>query len=128
MISKLLLTAALSGVGGCSTLGELVSVYFAPGDRDLMLDIAACESSADPDDVFSTATNPKTGAAGWFQHMPHLFPSRAASAGFEDANPYNPTQNVAVAAHIYYTLNSNERWGGASHWYPSNLNGCWELP
>ena len=52
MLTKLLLVGALSSVGGCSSLGELVSVFFAPEDRDQMLQVAYCESSADPDDIY----------------------------------------------------------------------------
>ncbi len=124
MITKFVLVAALSGVGGCSTLGEYIQVFFAPEDQDLMERIAFCESSADADDQFSTATNPKSGAAGWFQHLPRYWDSRSAAAGYEGASAYNPEANVAVASWLYYNMNGNERWSGGSHWWPSYR--CWE--
>ena len=124
MVTKLLLVAALSGAGSsCSSLGELVSVYFAPGDQDLMLDIAHCESSADADDTYSTAYNHKSGATGWFQHLPKWWDERSKKAGFEGAHILDPNAQVGVAAYLYYNMNSNPRWGGASHWYPSRR--CW---
>ena len=52
MITKALLVASLTGIGGCSTLGEYIQVYFAPEDHDLMEQIAWCESSADADDQY----------------------------------------------------------------------------
>ncbi len=123
MITKVLMVAVLSGAGSCSSLGELVSVYFAPGDQDLMLDIAHCESSADADDTYSTAYNHKSGATGWFQHLPKWWNERSKKAGFEGAHILDPTAQVGVAAYLYYNMNSNPRWGGASHWYPSRR--CW---
>jgi len=124
MLTKLLLVGALSGVGGCSSLGELVSVFFAPEDRDQMLQVAYCESSADADDTYSTAINPKSRAAGWFQHLPQYWDDRSTAAGYPDTHVLDPVANVAVASHLYYGQNSNERWGGLSHWWPSYR--CWE--
>ena len=69
ILTKVLLAGALS-MGGCSTLGEYIQVYFAPEDQPLMEQIAWCESSADADDHYSLAVNPKSGATGWFQHLP----------------------------------------------------------
>ena len=48
ILSKVLFVGALS-IGGCSTLGEYIQVYFAPEAHDLMEQIAWCESSADAD-------------------------------------------------------------------------------
>lgn len=124
MITKFVLVAALSGVGGCSTLGEYIQVFFAPEDQPLMEQIAFCESSADPNDSYSVAVNPKSGATGFFQHLPRFWDSRSAAAGFEGRSMYDPEANVAVASYLYYNMNSNPRWGGASHWYPSYR--CWE--
>jgi len=124
LITKFVLVAALSGVGGCSTLGEYIQVFFAPEDQPLMEQIAFCESSADPNDSYSVAVNPKSGATGFFQHLPRFWDSRSAAAGFEGRSMYDPEANVAVASYLYYNMNSNPRWGGASHWYPSYR--CWE--
>lgn len=124
MITKLLLVTALTSVGGCSSLGELVSVFFAPEDKDQMLQVAECESSADADDTYSVAINPKSKAAGWYQHLPQYWDDRSTAAGFAGAHVLNPVANVAVAAHLYYGQDSNERWGGLSHWWPSYQ--CWE--
>jgi len=120
MIGKLLLVATLSSaIHGCSTLGEYVQVYFAPADQDTMLRVAYCESSADADDIYSTAVNPKSGATGWFQHLPKWWGERSKAAGMEGRSMYDPEANVAVASFLYYGMNSNKRWGGLSHWYPS---------
>ena len=123
MITKVLLITALSGIGGCSTLGEYIQVFFAPEDHDLMEQIAWCESSADADDIYSTAVNPKSGATGWFQHLPKWWDERSRRAGYADRSMYDPEANVAVASYLYYNMDSNKRWGGASHWYPSRR--CW---
>ena len=118
ILSKVLFIGALS-IGGCSTLGEYIQVYFAPEDHDLMEQIAWCESSADADDEYSLAVNPKSGATGWFQHLPKWWDERSKKAGFEGRSILDPEANVGVASFLYYNMNGNERWGGASHWYPS---------
>ncbi len=123
MITKVLLVATLSGFGGCSTLGEYIQVYFAPEDQPLMEQIAFCESSADPDDIYSTAVNPKSGATGFFQHLPKWWDERSRKAGFAGRSMYDPEANVGVASYLYYNMNSNKRWSGASHWLPSYR--CW---
>ena len=122
ILSKVLFMGALS-IGGCSTLGEYIQVYFAPEDHDLMEQIAGCESSADADDEYSLAVNPKSGATGWFQHLPKWWDERSKKAGFEGRSILDPEANVGVASFLYYNMNGNERWGGASHWYPSRR--CW---
>ena len=123
MITKVLLVATLSGFGGCSTLGEYIQVYFAPEDQPLMEQIAFCESSADPDDIYSTAVNPKSGATGFFQHLPKWWDERSRKAGFANRSMYDPEANVGVASYLYYNMNSKKRWSGASLWWPSYR--CW---
>ena len=105
------------------TLHELVREYFEPEDVSLMLRIAFCESSAKPDDKWSEAINPKSGATGWFQHMPDWWEERSFKAGFSGWHSVEPRANVGVAAYLYYNMDNNKRWGGASHWYPSRR--CW---
>ena len=122
ILTKVLLAGALS-MGGCSTLGEYIQVYFAPEDQPLMEQIAWCESSADADDHYSLAVNPKSGATGWFQHLPKWWDERSEKAGFAGRSIYDPEANVGVASFLYYNMDSNPRWGGASHWYPSRR--CW---
>ena len=115
MITKLLLVGVLS-IGGCSSLDEYIQVYFAPEDHDLMEQIAWCESSADPNDSYSTAVNPKSGATGWFQHLPKWWDERSKKAGFEGRSILDPEANVGVASYLYYNMDSNPRsrrcWGG----------------
>ena len=124
MITKVLLVAVMfSGISRCATLDEHIQVYFAPEDHDLMEQIAFCESSADPNDSYSVAVNPKSGATGWFQHLPKWWDERSKKAGFEGRSMYDPEANVGVASYLYYNMDSNPRWGGASHWYPSHK--CW---
>ena len=122
ILSKVLFMGALS-IGGCSTLGEYIQVYFAPEDHDLMEQIAWCESSANAHDEYSLAVNPRSGATGWFQHLPKWWDERSKKAGFEGRSILDPEANVGVASFLYYNMNGNERWGGASHWYPSRR--CW---
>ena len=122
ILSKVLFIGALS-IGGCSTLGEYIQVYFAPEDHDLMEQIAWCESSANANDEYSLAVNPRSGATGWFQHLPKWWDERSKKAGFEGRSILDPEANVGVASFLYYNMNGNERWGGASHWYPSRR--CW---
>ena len=122
ILSKVLFVGALS-IGGCSTLGEYIQVYFAPEDHDLMEQIAWCESSANANDEYSLAVNPRSGATGWFQHLPKWWDERSKKAGFEGRSILDPEANVGVASFLYYNMNGNERWGGASHWYPSRR--CW---
>ncbi len=105
------------------TLRELVQHYFEPEDVPLMLRIAFCESSAKPDDKWSEAINPKSGATGWFQHLPKWWEERSYKAAFSGWLAVEPRANVGVAAWLYYKQ-PHPKWGNASHWYPSR--SCWE--
>jgi len=118
-MARVALVLSLVNVGGCATLDELVSSFFAPEDQDTFLAVAFCESSADPNDTYSIAVNPKSGATGWFQHLPKWWSERSKLAGFGGRSIYDPTAQVAVASWLFYNQNKNERWGGLSHWYPS---------
>ena len=71
----------------------LVAVYFPPGRVDAALSVMNCESFGDP-----AITNPSSGAAGLFQHIPRYWPERAAAVGFPDASPYDAEANIAAAA------------------------------
>jgi hypothetical protein len=71
----------------------LVTAYFPAGVVDDALSVLWCESVGDPD-----ATNPVSGAAGLFQHLPRYWPERAEAIGFPAATPYDPGANVAAAA------------------------------
>lgn len=82
----------------------VVDRYF-PEDRiDWALRILACESHGDPQ-----AKNPNSSASGLFQHLARLWPQRAAAAGWENADVFDPFANIAVAA---WLLDN----GGTSHW------------
>ena len=71
----------------------LVADYFAPRLVDQALSIIACESHGDPE-----VTNPYSGAAGLFQHIPRYWPERAAASGFPGASIYDGEANIAAAA------------------------------
>lgn len=90
----------------------LVASYFRPQDVDRAVLIAWCESRYDPD-----ASNPSSGAAGLFQHIPRFWANRSAKAGVAGADIYDPAANTAVAAWLVY---SN---GGWKHWNASI--SCW---
>lgn len=101
------------------TLELLVSEYFAESDRQLMLEIAFCESSAQPGDTTSNATNEASGAAGWFQHLPKFWDERSTRAGFVNEDIYSSRANVGVAAYLVYE--TPQRFG---HW--SESAQCWQ--
>lgn len=90
----------------------LVSSYFQPQDVERAVLVAWCESRYN-----ANATNPSSGAAGLFQHIPRFWTERAAHAGFAGADIYDPMANTAVAAWLVY---SN---GGWKHWNASI--SCW---
>jgi hypothetical protein len=89
----------------------LVARYFAQGDVDRALCLMDYESRGDPN-----ATNPRSGAAGLFQHLPKYWAERSSAAGVPGANIYDPEANVAVAAWL-----RNDGW---QHWSPYNRGLC----
>ena len=100
------------------TLNELVNAYFLPQDREWALKVAFCESSAEPDDKFSEITHPKSGATGWFQHMPEFWMERSYRSGFTGFAMNHPKANVGVASWLFY------EYGGSRHWNSSK--SCWQ--
>ena len=90
----------------------IVSLFFAPQDVELALEVAFCESRWEPD-----ATNPTSGAAGLFQQIPRYWPERAAAAGWAGAGIYDAHANAAVSAWLVY------EGGGWIHWEASEA--CW---
>ena len=100
------------------TLFELVEKHFDPADHDWALRVAACESSADAKETFSTAVNTSSGSSGWFQHLPRFWDERSAAAGVPGVSILDPEANVTVAAWLLYETPQAE-----GHWYPSE--SCW---
>ena len=90
----------------------LIQASFASGDVERALMVVFCESNGN-----AGATNPSSGAAGLFQHLPIFWAERSTAAGWAGADIYDPAANVAVAAWLVY------EGGGWSHWNPSA--GCW---
>lgn len=82
----------------------VVATYFPENRIDWALDIISCESHGDP-----LAKNPRSSASGLFQHLARLWPERAAAAGWEGADVFDPTANIAVSAWLL-------DHGGTSHW------------
>lgn len=85
---------------------DLVAQFFAPEDVSRAVRIAWCESNFNPN-----AVNPRTGAAGLFQHLPRYWAERSAAAGIGGADIYDPVANVTVAAWLLY-----QDPGGWDHW------------
>jgi len=83
----------------------LVGAHFPAGVVDQALSVMQCESQGNPQ-----ATNPSSGAAGLFQHMPQFWSERSRSAGVPGANIYDPSSNVRVAAWLYKQSNSWKHW------------------
>ena len=100
------------------TLNEYVDEYFLPKDRAWALKVAFCESSADPKDKFSEAVNHKSGATGWFQHLPKFWIERSYRAGYVGFAINHPKANVGVASWLFY------EYGGSRHWNSSK--SCWQ--
>jgi hypothetical protein len=92
------------------TLGELIDLYFEPDDREFITWLAYCESSGEPQDIYSDAIQPQSKATGWFQHLPKFWIERSFKAGFVGFPIDHPEANVGVAAWLYYED------GGAKHW------------
>ena len=103
---------------GPSTLRELIEVYLKPADHAWAEEVAFCESSAQPDDVFSFAVNRSSRAAGWFQHLPKFWEERTEAAGIAGASIADPVAQLQVAAYLLY-----ETSGGRHHWVQSKA--CW---
>ena len=91
---------------------SIISLFFAPEDVELALEVARCESHWDPG-----ATNPSSRAAGLFQQIPRFWAERAAAAGWAGADIYDSHANTAVSAWLVY------EGGGWIHWAESQ--GCW---
>lgn len=90
----------------------IISLFFAPGDVELAMQVSYCESRWDPG-----ATNPSSDAAGLFQHLPRFWSDRSASAGWAGAGIYDAHANAAVSAWLVYD------GGGWVHWTASQT--CW---
>lgn len=90
----------------------IISLFFAPGDVELALQVSYCESRWDPG-----ARNPLSGAAGLFQQIPRYWAGRSAAAGWAGANIYDAHANAAVSAWLV------AQSGGWSHWEASQA--CW---
>ncbi len=103
---------------GPPTLRELIQTYIKPEDQAWAEEVAFCESSAQPDDVFSFAVNESSRAAGWFQHLPKFWGERTEAAGIAGASIADPVAQVQVTAYLLY-----ETSGGKHHWVQSK--GCW---
>lgn len=74
----------------------LVEAYWPADLVDDALAVLFCESRGDPD-----ALNPASGAGGLFQFLPSTWESASVSAGWPDADVFDPEANIAVAAWLY---------------------------
>jgi hypothetical protein len=92
---------------GSDAWRPLVTTYFPSADVDRAMRILACESNGDPD-----AVNPRSGAAGLFQHLPRFWEERSTAAGYGGSDVFDPVANVAVAAWLAYEAPA----GGWHHW------------
>jgi len=108
-------TTTTQPAGGRLTEAEargIISLFFAPQDVELALQVSYCESRWDPG-----ATNRSSGAAGLFQHIPRYWADRAAAAGWAGADIYDAHANTAVSAWLV------SKSGGWSDWAASRA--CW---
>ena len=103
---------------GPPTLRQLIQTYLKPEDHGWAEEVAFCESSALPDDVFSFSVNKSSRATGWFQHLPKFWEERTEAAGIGGASIADPVAQVQIAAYLLY-----ETSGGRHHWVQSK--GCW---
>lgn len=84
---------------------SLVAANFPPDRVNEALSVMECESEGNP-----TATNPISGAAGLFQHMPGFWSDRSRRAGVPGANIYDPNANVRVAGWLFSQSNTWSHW------------------
>lgn len=91
-------------VEGVEQWRALVEKHFAPDQVAKAMRVMACESGGNPD-----AKNPRSGAAGLFQHLQKYWASRTAAAGYPGASIFDPEANIAASA----WLSSNHGW---QHW------------
>jgi hypothetical protein len=89
-----------------SEVRDLIARFFLPADVNRAIRVAWCTSAFNP-----AAINPATGASGLFQHLPEHWAEYSAAAGYGGTSMFDPTANVAVAAHMLYQIP-----GGWSHW------------
>ncbi len=99
------------------TIEELVDQFFDESDYDWAMTVAFCESSAQPGDTTSKAVHTRSGASGWFQHLPKFWQERSEAAGYAGVDILDPEANVGVASWLLY------EGGGKSHWNESKA--CW---
>lgn len=83
----------------------LVRAHFPERYVDQALSVMACESEGNPN-----ATNPTSGAAGLFQHLPKYWSDRSFRAGIPGANIYDPESNVAVAGWLFGQSHTWKHW------------------
>jgi len=100
--------ADAGGIRDVEVWRPLVTKYWAADRVDCVLGIIKTESRGDP-----RAYNSSTGASGLMQHLSKYWKSRAAAAGFRDADglyasPYSAEANIAAGAYIA---------GSGSGWY-----------
>lgn len=66
----------------------------------------------------SWAVNPSSGAAGYFQFMPSVWPGLSAAAGWGGYSALNGPANVATAAHTVAVMGWNPWMDFAAYWCP----------
>ena len=121
---ELVSTTTYSEVGTTSTLTpavtllDLIQEYFEPEDWDWAIEVAFCESSAQPHHTTSEARHSSSGASGWFQHLPKFWEERSRKAGIPDGDIMDPRNNVLVASWLLYNTPQEE-----GHWAESQH--CW---
>lgn len=79
----------------------VVAAHFPAGLVDEALYVIACESNGDP-----SAYNPASGASGLFQFIPSTWASASKSAGYQGADVFDGSANIAVAAWLSSTSSS----------------------
>jgi len=89
----------------------VTEAVFAFGGDELdvhrFLRIMQCESAGLPD-----AKNPNSSASGLMQHLTRYWDERAAGAGRQDAEVFDPYDNIWVSAYLALAMPG----GGWGHW------------
>lgn len=85
----------------------LVTKYFPAWEVEDAMRVVGCETgwTFSPD-----AWNSRSGASGYFQHMPRYWAARSAAAGWAGHSIFEPEANVAVAAWLWGQTGTWRHW------------------
>lgn len=92
------------GNGDVSPYESLIQIHFPDeAGRTWARRVMACESGGNPD-----AENPVSTASGLFQFLDSTWAWASEGAGFRNADVYDASTHVAVAAWLYYNVGPSQ--------------------